>query len=95
MRLYSGNPIGRVDCIWLDRDRTLVSWMEMGEESTNIIFSTVDSAGQKGRSMVATQISPGRASGHPVISRYRQNIFLAWTEVGEVDKIRSKWIQVN
>jgi len=45
--------------------------------------------------MIATQISPGRASGHPVISRYRQHIFLAWTEVGEVDEIRSKWIQVN
>ena len=95
VRLDSGKPIGRVDCIWLDRDKVLVSWMEMGAESTNVIFSTVYLAGQKIRSMIATQISPGRASGHPVISRYRQHIFLAWTEVGEVDKIRSKWIQVN
>jgi hypothetical protein len=45
--------------------------------------------------MIATQISPGRASGHPVISHYRQHIFLAWTEMREVDEIRSKWIQVN
>ena len=30
-----------------------------------------------------------------MLIRYRQYIFLAWTEVGEVDKIRSKWIQVN
>ena len=95
VRLDSGNPIGRVDCIWLDIDRVLVSWMELGAESTNVMFSTVNSAGQKSRSMIATQISPGRASGHPVISRYRQHIFLAWTEVGEVDEIRSKWIQVN
>jgi len=95
VRLDSGKPIGRVDCIWLDGDRILVSWMEMGPESTNVIFSTVYSAGQKGRSMIATQISPGRASGHPVISRYRKHIFLAWTEVGEVDNIRSKWIQFN
>ena len=64
----------------------------MGAESTNVIFSTVSLAGQKSRSMIATQISPGRASGHPVISHYRQHIFLTWTEV---DEIRSKWIQVN
>ena len=95
VRLDSGKPIGRVDCIWLDIDRVLVSWMEMGAESTNVIFSTVSLAGQKSRSMIATQISPGRASGHPVISRYRQHIFLAWTEVGEVDEIRSKWLQIN
>ena len=95
VRLDSGKPIGRVDCIWLDIDRVLVSWMEMGAESTNVMFSTVNSAGKKSRTMIATQISPGRASGHPVISRYRQHIFLAWTEVGEVDEIRSKWIQVN
>ena len=92
VRLDSGKPIGRVDCIWLDRDKVLVSWMEMGAESTNVIFSTVSLAGQKNRSMIATQISPGRASGHPVISHYRQHIFLTWTEV---DEIRSKWIQVN
>jgi len=92
VRLDSGKPIGRVDCIWLDRDKVLVSWMEMGAESTNVIFSTVSLAGQKSRSMIATQISPGRASGHPVISHYRQHIFLTWTEV---DEIRSKWIQVN
>ncbi|SVD28314.1 uncharacterized protein METZ01_LOCUS381168, partial [marine metagenome] len=77
VRLDSGKPIGRVDCIWLDIDRVLVSWMEMGAESTNVMFSTVNSAGQKSRSIIATQISPGRASGHPVISRYRQHIFLA------------------
>ena len=92
VRLDSGKPIGRVDCIWLDRDKVLVSWMEMGAESTNVIFSTVSSAGQKSRAMIATEISPGRASGHPVISHYRQHIFLTWTEV---DEIRSKWIQVN
>jgi len=92
IRLDNGNPIGRVDCIWLDSDRVLVSWMEMGEKSTNVIFSTVDIENHKGSSKIVTQILPGRSSGHPVISRYRQNIFLAWTEE---DKIQSKWIHVN
>ena len=95
MRLDSGKPLGRVDCIWLDGESVLASWMEMGAEGTNVMFSTVDLANQKSRSMIATQISPGRASGHPIISRYHQNIFLAWTEVGEVDKIKSKWIHIN
>ena len=92
IRIDNGNPIGRVDCIWLDSDRVLVSWMEMGEKSTNVIFSTVDIENHKGSSKIVTQILPGRSSGHPVISRYRQNIFLAWTEE---DKIQSKWIHVN
>ena len=92
IRIDNGNPIGRVDCIWLDSDRVLVSWMEMGEKSTNVIFSTVDIENHKSSSKIVTQILPGRSSGHPVISRYRQNIFLAWTEE---DKIQSKWIHVN
>ncbi|MEC9274657.1 MAG: sialidase family protein [Candidatus Neomarinimicrobiota bacterium] len=92
IRIDNGNPIGRVDCIWLDSDRVLVSWMEMGEKSTNVIFSTVYIENHKGSSKIVTQILPGRSSGHPVISRYRQNIFLAWTEE---DKIQSKWIHVN
>ena len=92
IRIDNGNPIGRVDCIWLDSDRVLVSWMEMGEKSTNVIFSTVYIENHKGSSKIVTQILPGRSSGHPVISRYRQNIFLAWTEE---NKIQSKWIHVN
>jgi len=92
IRVDNGNPIGRVDCIWLDSDRVLVSWMEMGEKSTNVIFSTVYIENHKGSSKIVTQILPGRSSGHPVISRYRQNIFLAWTEE---NKIQSKWIHVN
>ena len=92
IRIDNGNPIGRVDCIWLDSNRVLVSWMEMGEKSTNVIFSTVYIENHKGSSKIVTQILPGRSSGHPVISRYRQNIFLAWTEE---NKIQSKWIHVN
>jgi len=92
IKVDNGNPIGRVDCIWLDSDRVLVSWMEMGEKSTNVIFSTVYIENHKGSSKIVTQILPGRSSGHPVISRYRQNIFLAWTEE---NKIQSKWIHVN
>jgi len=92
IRIDNGNPIGRVDCIWLDNDRVLVSWMEMGKKSTNILFSVVSMENDNSTPIIVTRILPERSSGHPVISRYRDSIFLAWTEN---NTILSKWIYAD
>lgn len=92
VRLDSGMPIGRTDIIWLDGRRALASWMEYGEENTNIVFRTVSINGRLGKPFIAAEIDAGRASGYPVITRIGRQIFLAWTSSGETGKVESKWI---
>lgn len=95
VRLDGGMPIGRTDLIWLDGRRALASWMEYGEENTNIVFRTVSIDGRLGTPFIAAEIDAGRASGYPVITRIGRKIFLAWTSSGEAGKVESNWIPVS
>lgn len=84
VRIDEGNAIGRVDLVWLDDDRVMVSWMEGPE----IKAAAVTSEGTKERSLTIANSSTARASGFPQMTRAGNRIIFAWTD-SEVKNIKT------
>ena len=84
VRLDHGNPSGRVDVIYLDDKHLMVSWMESNGTGADIRAAVVSSSGEvlSDRLLVATAAS--RSSGFPIMEKAGEQVFFAWTEVGEV-----------
>lgn len=83
-----GNPMGRVDIIWVDAEQVLVSWMERkGEKKAEVMVRQVS----VNRDMEAPQavgaMSAERATGFPVMVQHKDKIFLAWTLDKEIPEI--------
>lgn len=86
-----GNPIGRVDILYLDDGRALVSWLEQtGAEAAAIRVRTVDAAGVAGPSGTVSENSAARASGFPRMASVTDgDVVLAWTDAtGELPSVR-------
>jgi hypothetical protein len=83
IRLDHGNPSGRVDVIYLDDKHLLVSWMESNGQGADLRAAVVSNAGEvlSDRLLVAT--SSSRSSGFPIMEKAGEQVFFAWTEVGE------------
>jgi hypothetical protein len=77
-----GNPIGRVDILYLDDGRALVSWLEQtGAETAAIRVRTVSAAGVAGPSGTVSESTAARASGFPRMAPTSDgDVVLAWTD---------------
>ena len=95
IRVDLNQPIGRVDLIWISDEEIMVSWIEIGEETTNILISIVAKNGSVGTPRIISEIAPGRVSGYPQMARVEDQIFFTWTEGGEEGGIQSKWIPLS
>lgn len=82
VRIDNGNPEGRVDVLWLDDGRALVSWLENLEEGKAAIQMAVVNPGMdKSETISLAATSASRSSGFPRIAKVKDEIFLAWTAV--------------
>jgi hypothetical protein len=72
-----------VDVIYLDDKHLLVSWMESNGQGADLRAAVVSNAGEvlSDRLLVAT--SSSRSSGFPIMEKAGEQVFFAWTEVGE------------
>ena len=95
IRVDLSRPIGRVDLIWISDNEVMVSWIEIGEETTNILTTIVTKNGSAGTPHIISEIAPGRVSGYPQMERAEDRVFFAWTEGGEDGGIKSKWIPLS
>ncbi|MEE8335621.1 MAG: hypothetical protein V3S48_04215, partial [Candidatus Neomarinimicrobiota bacterium] len=95
IRIDVGKPLGRVDLIWLNDESVLVSWIESGSETTNILARAVGINGFKYPVYTVSEIDPGRVSGYPKLGIVGSQVFFTWTEAGKTSRVKSKWIGKN
>jgi hypothetical protein len=80
-----GNPVGRVDILFLDEGEALVSWLEQtGAEAAAIRVRKVGVDGPVSASGTVLESSSARASGFPRLAPAPgEGVVLAWTDVSE------------
>ena len=87
------NPLGRLDIVSLDDNSVLVSWMDNVEGHAVIQMQQVFRDGTLSAVHVLSKTSESRSSGFPRMVVKGQNLYMAWTEVGESLDVKS--IKVN
>lgn len=89
IRIDGGNPLGRVDVLLLRDGAAFVSWIERSGRAAEIRTIRVESDGTVSQPTTVTETSAGRDSGFPrMIEDDKGRIVFAWTEPGEVTRIR-------
>ncbi len=79
IRIDSGNPLGRVDVVLVDKKNAIVLWMEDLEDKTFIKFRKVSVSGVLGEIITLTSTSESRASGFPQMEILNGNVYFGWT----------------
>src|SRR5690606_12403741 len=86
------DPAGRVDLVFTDTDKVLVTWLEnMTDNGAIIRGRLVAKTGWCSEPFDIVTTSPARKSGFPRLARSAGRIFLSWTaiESEEVSRIRT------
>jgi hypothetical protein len=74
-------PLGRIDALWLDSERALVSWMaNPGKKTSELVVRIIDTSGQVREVNSLGRLSAGRDSGVPQMVRDGNHLYLAWTK---------------
>ena len=95
IRVDLSKPIGRVDLTWVSKSEVMVSWIEMAEETTDIVTSIVSKSGNVQTPRIVSEIQPGRVSGYPQMEMVDDQLFFAWTEGGENGRVMTKWVSLS
>lgn len=83
IQVDSGNPVGRVDALWLEDGNALISWLENKDgNGADIMARRVKPDGAQSPVVIAAS-SAARASGFPRIAAWGKGAVIAWTHVGE------------
>ncbi|MBN8575840.1 MAG: exo-alpha-sialidase [Cytophagales bacterium] len=72
----TANTIGRVDVVWLDKTRVMVSYVE----NSKVWMRVVHRSGKLDRPQLVAATSSKRASGFPQLTRSGNQLFFAWTD---------------
>ncbi len=89
-----GSTNGRVGTAMLPDQSIVVTWMETVEEAAHIMMAHYSTSGDLLKKMEVAESIPSRRSGFPVITSSGNGVFMAWTEVGEVTKVRTAKINL-
>jgi hypothetical protein len=86
------DPAGRVDLVFADIDKVLVTWLEnMTDHGAMIRGRLAAKTGWQSEPFDIISTSPARKSGFPRLARSAEKIYLSWTaiESEEVSRIRT------
>lgn len=89
IRIDDGHAMGRVGVALLDHGEALVTWLERTDDVAEIRLRRIGREGDAGPSSSLTATAAARASGFPHVVRFQDQIVLAWTEVGDVPRVRT------
>jgi len=96
IRIDSGNPLGRVDVVLIDKQNAGILWMEDEEDATYIKFRKVSLTGELGETITLASTSESRASGFPQMAVLNGKIYFAWTTVENKKlSVNTKFIDIN
>lgn len=84
--IATNNTIGRVDIIWLDDNHLAITYIdkkEKDDEFAQLQLEIHNTSDQSIKHIAIGTISSKRRSGFPVIEKYRESLYLAYTQVEE------------
>ncbi|MEM8887086.1 MAG: sialidase family protein [Bacteroidota bacterium] len=88
IRIDKGNAIGRVDLLWHEGE-IYVSWMERDASNQGeLLLRKVDRNANLTEPQLVREMSSARASGFPIMIKRENRLNLAYTEEGEIPRIR-------
>ena len=90
-----GQPLGRVDVIWIDEDHALVSWLEQTDQKGEIRLARVNREGKTDASITAVQTNASRQSGFPILEKINEGFLLAWTNVDSITTVKTMAISIE
>lgn len=85
----AGGPAGRVDVAPIDGGAFLVTWIDEGRGSFEILARRVTSGGVVGPPVRVAATTGSRASGFPRTAAIGTDVVVAWTEPGNPSRIRT------
>ena len=88
-------PIGRVDIEWISNIEILISWIEDGDDSSNILARRISLDKNISNETLIEKIPPGRVTGYPQMEVFNENVLFAWTENKKTSAIKSKWLPIS
>jgi hypothetical protein len=89
IRLDGGNPLGRVDVVFLENGSVLVSWLEKHGERAEIRLREIRNGGDLAAAVTVATTTGARASGFPRLARDVGRAIIAWTEPGEPSRVHT------
>jgi len=95
IRIDEGNPLGRVDLVYLNNDEVLVSWMEEKETHAEIKGTRMNKEGLLGERFLIAKTDAARKSGFPIMKKYKDNVLVSWTNVDSLTSINTALLQFN
>jgi len=78
-----GNPLGRVDLVWLDDESVVVVWIEHVDDAAEVRVRRVNRAGARSSPMRVASTQASRRSGFPHLERVGSELALAWVDVSD------------
>lgn len=88
-------PIGRVDVEWIDDNRLFITWVRGLEVGAELCGRIVTKEGELGQVNILANMEGGRGSGYPIMTKYNDALFLAWTQPKSPTTIKTQWIHIN
>ncbi len=95
IRIDTGDPLGRVDIVFVNDKTTLVSWLETVEDKTRIAARTVSSDGTLSEVVTVAETLPSRSSGFARMGLTPDGVIIAWTDAADSRVVRSSLISLE
>jgi hypothetical protein len=96
VRVDQGNPVGRVDILFVDDDRAFVVWLERSGDGAELRGRLISrSHGTMGAPASLAATSDGRSAGFPRMAAARGRVLLAWTETSDPQNVRTAIIDFD
>lgn len=83
IQVDAGNPLGRVDIVFNEKDQVFVSYLEDSNENTQVRIVPVTQDGVVGPAVAELSVEAARKSGFPILEKLKEGYLLAMTEVLE------------
>ncbi len=78
IRIAEGMVMGRVDVLWMDEDKAVVSWMESKNKMAVFYAMIVSKDGTVSNKQVITEMDGSRNSGFPQMEIVEETLYFAW-----------------
>ena len=90
-----GDPIGRVDLLFVADDSVLVCWQESVEDGAEIRLRRVSRDGTRGDSLTVTPTVRARSAGFARFGRSGDRVLIAWTGPSDPPRIRTSCLTLG
>ena len=89
LRIFDGSTLGRVDVELLEDGSAVVLWVAITAQGEVIRLAQYEPAGKRGKAVTMLLRTPGRTTGFPRMTRDGNDVYIAWTQPGEVTTVRT------